>query len=174
MNASQLAASLIRRGGRTVIAAAHQLEDEEFFETAKTGPSMAWTLLHLCGQLEWAVQQTTGAKSRADVDLLERFKGEDTLEQAAELRGIMPERLEIVAMYEQSLERALGTLESHGSKWETDPQSESVKQAFATTGEIWQTVSWHAFWHLGQLSATQPALGGSRYTQPGGFLGQLC
>ena len=174
MHSSQLAHSLIRDGASTIHNASSKLIDTDFLKFGKDGPSMAWTLIHLTGQLEWAIKVTSNQDSSPHlIDILEEFKGDVSLADAGKQVTKLPGRSEIESMYDLSVSRALNVLETVESKWTSPPYGDDVVKAFGTIGKVWQAVAWHSYWHLGNLSATYRGKLSPADTQPQVFIGTL-
>lgn len=172
MSSSETVSRLIQSGSDTILGVSDAFSDDRFLGRGlEEATPMGWTLLHLTGQLEWAVEQTTGEKSVHDVSLLEQVKGGESVAAFSDL-GISRDR--ITSMYRESVSRALKAVENSCDRWSEDPKDLEVREVFGTVGAIWEAVSWHAFWHLGESSAMFPEEATRDRTHPRGpYIGTL-
>ncbi|WP_193138525.1 hypothetical protein [Klebsiella aerogenes] len=166
MHSIQFAQSLIRTCAFTYRQAANRLTVNEFREDQLYGISLAWTLLHLTGQLEWAVKQTNAQGSIHDVAILEQVKGATSDTSARTVVALVPDNGEIMRMFEESVERALSVLDSANPRWLELPNDASALTAFPSVAAVWKHVAFHMSWHLGQLATVYPQLVGPLYSEP--------
>jgi uncharacterized damage-inducible protein DinB len=168
MDGAHFALSLIRTGCFTMRRACRRLSDKSFVaQEVADNPSMAWTLLHLAGQLEWATAMTLSHPSVQPIPLLEAFKGQTSdMAGANALMSKIPPRSDVEAIFDEASERAMQALESAGAKWDGPPADEKAALIFPTVAALWKHVGFHISWHLGHLAATYPALEGPLYTEP--------
>lgn len=127
---------------------------------------MAWTLLHITGQLEWAVKLTNNQPTVHDDDFLSHFKGLSADPDSALMFQKEVSRLQIEAMFNESVERASTTLDATEPRWLSEPYDGSATAIFPTVAAIWKHVGFHMSWHLGQLSLIYPQLEGPIYSEP--------
>ena len=169
MSAQAVLAALIRHSATTLTSMAARLSDKDFFQIADRGPSVAWTLLHLSGQLAWASEQTTQQSSHLPSDLLGRFKGDGSVSDFS--ADVMPPRNEILDYYEQAVDLSLAILGSIDSaQLCLAPASNDAAKVYPTVAALWTDVGWHGYWHLGNLSAAHASLKDARVSQPRVFL----
>jgi hypothetical protein len=177
MNGTMFAQSIIRTAAFTYRRAVNRLTADELRTSPLHGISMAWVLLHLTGQLEWAVRMTRSQQTVSihDVDLLEQFKGMVSESDAAIAIANSPDNGEIVRMFEESVDRALSVLDFIESEWTDPPADSNAVKAFPSVAAVWKHVAFHMSWHLGQLSVVYPQLLGTKYSEPPlhGYTGSL-
>ena len=176
MTGQEFLHTMISQGGMMIQRFTKIVDEEEFFRFHRMGPSIAWTVIHLTGQHEWVVSVTTGKETIHSVDLLEKFRGGGSIagECANRYREIMPERDEIIDMYNRSFERSLELLSQLSEDdLNSNPKVPDVAEMFGTLGNVWSQLVWHTHWHIGQLATLEPKLAPSEVSQPMRFKGTL-
>ncbi|MFS2039837.1 DinB family protein [Agrobacterium tumefaciens] len=141
--------------GTLLLRASKSLTNEEFFSEPSNGGSMAWTLRHLSGLQDWAVNRVfAGATPKFDRELREAFKG--GREITDEDRQRLGDRTEIEGVFAQEQFETIEAL----NRFDVDRWDNSTPSGcrFPTYGTLWEHLATHNYWHLGALSVSHPRL----------------
>jgi hypothetical protein len=147
----------MNRSGNTLISALEPLDDDEFFAGAENGISAAWTVGHIaCVTDLFTSWLDTGGLllprsvhdvfNSLDIGKKSGITKAETVDRTAYPKG------DLLLMLRQSQVKALRVLDRFDvRRWES-PAPEVVPDTLPTCGAIWEHLSVHTYWHLGELS----------------------
>jgi hypothetical protein len=132
------------------------MSEAEFFGTGETLVSMAWTILHLTGFMEWVVVIITKQATNAPIELLDQFKGGDV--SSSDI-SINLSRSEVLKLFLAASSKVRTILE-HEDKFDLSaPVSDAkARGTFETNLDLLANVASQGFYHLGQMSVASPTL----------------
>lgn len=156
----------MNRSGNIMLSALEPLLDAEFFQAGLNGVSPAWTVGHVACVTDlfssW-LDSDGLLLPRATHDIFNSLDiGEKSGLSKAEL--VDPQRFSkasILLMMRQAQVKALRVLDRFDvSRWE-EGSPEEVPETLPTCGSIWEHLSVHTYWHLGEFSGSIPRFHGT-------------
>ena len=156
----------MNRSGNTLLAALEPVSDDEFYATAPNGISAAWTIGHI------ACVNDLFSSWIADGDMLlhstahQIFNSLEIAEPSGISKGASVNQEQwtkktLFLNLRRAQVKALQILdEFDAARWET-PVPSGAPDLLMTCGSVWEHLSVHTYWHLGELAAIMPRFYGT-------------
>jgi hypothetical protein len=155
----------MNQGGNIMLLGLEPLPDAEFYAGQANGISAAWTLGHLACVLDlftsW-IENRDLAIPRWSHDIFNPLTIEKRKGTKAE--GVDPKALakgDIMMMFRQAQIAAVEVLRGFDMRLWDAPTPPNVPDNVPTYGGIWQMLSVHTYWHLGELCGCMPRFHGT-------------
>lgn len=163
--AKQIIKRQLNRSGNILISAVEPMTDEEFFQRQNNSISVAWTVGHLACVMDLFGSWLSEQERQFPAEMHQVFNSLDMWVKGPEKWELVnPQefsRSEILLLLRRAQLRLLEILEKFNlDLWNTMPPSH-IPDNLPNYGAIWELLSVHTYWHLGELCGSSPRFYGT-------------